>query len=575
MLKLPSGNLVELPGKFPDTVEKQARALRFKDELFKDRHEVKGFTIDDWDTPDLDDAIWLEKTDQGYLIQVTISDVDALVKQYSYVDMEALSRTTTHYFPAHLRNGKMQPKFNIPMLPRVLSENRLSLHEGKIRPTMTVDINLGESLQILGVKIHKTYLTSAKRLGLREYGDRKIVSDPGLPLRDYYQMAQRLNRKRWSEQSLAFQELKEGISTDEDGMVREGSISASSLIVQEFMVLANQAVGALLQANRLSAPFRNHLPVRASAPTREQIIEEIEKNSNYLTMVDNIRATYSKMLGSALYEVDPRGHYGLDAEVYLHFTSPIRRYADLVTHRVVKALIDGDKPPYSREEITELCHYLNHRQRRLATLRATREGKNSFQNYRQYGHLLHTEKHQTPDYVERLLRYLRDHRIGNAYFEFTASDGINIELTCTASVRFQRVRHQVSLTARVDKQRLKNQAARLLLKKVEELVTARPDPIGTSVKPSNNNAKTPLENNTGSVYNLYTYCESHALPRPTYHYESWNGGAWPITCYCQINDQLMVSGHAESRLQAKNQAATKLLEYLQTQENSGRITYPS
>jgi hypothetical protein len=570
MLKLPSGNLTELPGKFPETIEKQAKALQFRDELFKGRTEVKGFTIDDWDSPDLDDAIWLEKTEQGYLIQVTISDVDALVKQYSYVDMEALSRTTTHYFPAHLHNGKLQPKYSIPMLPRVLSENRLSLHEGKLRPTITVEINLGEALQILGVKISKTYLKSTKRLGLREYGHQKIIGDPGLPLRDYYQMAQKLNRKRWSEQSLAFQELKEGISTDEDGMVREGSISASNLIVQEFMVLGNQAVGALLQANRLSAPFRNHLPVRASAPTREQIIEEIETNSNYLTMVDNIRAIYSKMLGSALYEVDPQGHYGLGAEVYLHFTSPIRRYPDLVTHRVVKALIDGEKPPYSREEMTELCQYLNHRQRRLATLRATREGKNSFQNYRQYGHLLHAEKQRTPDYLDRLLHYLRDHRIGNAYFEFTASDGINIDLTCTASVRFQRVRLQVDFTARADKQAVKNQAARLLMKKVEELVSARPEQLGLSVKPANNNGKTPFENGNGSVYQLYTFCEQNNLDRPMYHYESWNGGAWPITCFCQISDKLMVSGHGESRLAAKNEAASKLLDYLQSNPRPNR-----
>lgn len=156
MLKLPSNNLTELPGKFPEPVENEARSAELKDKVFRDRVRVKGFTIDDIDSPDLDDAIWLEKTESSWHVQVSISDVDTLVSRDSYTDVEALSRVHTHYFPPKETETKVLPKYSIPMLPRVLSENRLSLREGAPRPTMTVDITLSPELKLLGVKVKAT-----------------------------------------------------------------------------------------------------------------------------------------------------------------------------------------------------------------------------------------------------------------------------------------------------------------------------------------------------------------------------------------------------------------------------------
>lgn len=564
MLKLPGDNLTEFPGRFPEQVEQQAQRLAknidFRDELFEDREEVSGFTLDAADSPDLDDAIWLRQTAQGWLIQVTISDVDALIKKDSYIDIEALSRVTSHYFPEKTNGaGRILPKQIIPMLPKVLSENKLSLLQGKLRPTLTAEIHLSPNLQILSLKVKKTYLRSARRLGLREYGGQKIISDPGLPLRDYYQMAKALNRKRWSEESLAFQEIRDGVSTDEDGRVGEGSISAASLIVQEFMVLANQAVAQLMKDQQLAVPFRNHQPARHSPPTRLQIIREIEKARDYLVLVDNIRAIYNKFLSSAVYEPESKGHFGLGLTSYLHFTSPIRRYADLVVHRAVKALIDGEAPPYSQSDMSRLCHHLNQRQRRLATLRATRDGTNSLNNYRVYGHLLQHDLQKQPDYMENLLAYLWDNRIGNAYFEFTASDGINIELKCRASVRYQRLLHQVTVTARTDKLTVKNEAARLLLKEIRKLVAQGPAILPSALKPKRASAEIP-----GVIANLYNFCEQRGFDRPSFHYEAWNGGALPLSCHCQIDESLSVIGYGDSRIEAKTEAATKLLTYLQS-----------
>jgi len=570
MLKLPHNNLTVLPGKFPETVDREARNSIFRDELFRDRKEVTGFTLDAADSPDLDDAIWLQPNEYGgWRVLVSISDVDALVRKDSYLDVEALSRLHSHYFPEKKDNGRSRPKMVIPMLPKVLSENRLSLLEGKPRPTMTVEMEIGPQLNLISIKAYESYIKSARRLGLREYGDRKIIGDPGLPLRDYYQMARKLNCKRWSEQSLAFQELGEGISTDEEGMVREGSLSASSLIVQEFMVLTNYAVAQLLQEENQSAPFRNHQPVRASPPTREQIILEIERNPDYLTLIDNIRDTYRKALGGAIYEDKSSGHFGLGLPTYTHFTSPLRRYADLLVHRVVKALLHGEKPPYTARDMKSLCHYINQRSRRLATLRSNYEGRNSLNNYRSYGHLLAREKEKTPDFVEKLLDYLKTNRIGNASFEFTASPGMNIEVTCQASVRLQRIRHSVSFTARADKQTVKNEAARLLLKKVRLLSESLPPPKKKNTSTSRLDMEFPA-NDHGSVPELYEYCDHSGFATPTFHYEIWNGGLRPIACQCRISESMAVAGYGESRLAAKTEAAAKMLNYLTSGEHISR-----
>ncbi len=577
MLKLPGYNLSELPGKFPDAVLKEAKKAVFRDEVFRDREEVKGFTIDDIESADLDDAIWLEKIGRGWRVQVTISDVDTLVRKDSYIDLEALSRVHTHYFPAREQGERTLPRYSIPMLPHVLSDYRLSLREGQLRPTITVEVTLSPQLKLLGIQVKKTALRSLRRLGLREYAATRVIGDPGLPLWNYYQLARGLNSKRWSEgQGIAFQELSEGIRTNEDGVVEEGSLSVSSLVVQEFMVLANHAVGILLRENRRLAPFRNHLPDRRKAPTRQQIIAEIERTSDYLQLVDNLRSTYNKFLGSARYEAKPGQHFGIGLPVYIHFTSPIRRYADLVAHRVVKALIDGERPPYRRAEMIQLCSYLNQRARRLATLRSIQSGTNSLHNYRSYGHLLQREKKRREDFVVKLLDFLKEHRIGNAFFEFSASDGFNIELTCRAAVRFEKVRHQVLVTARADKQTVKNEAARLLYRKIRSLVAG----AGKAGRGRNSDDRSAAQahrphsesKTEGPLAEIYQYCQEQNLETPTFHYECWSGGPGPISCHCRLSEALRVTGYGETREASRRAAAAKMLEYLKSGQ---RLPYGS
>ncbi len=594
MLDLPKDNPRELPSaEFAPEIEREAQMAVLRSQQIDERIPVQGFTLDAMESKDLDDAIWLERSNGEWRVLVTISDVDALVPMGSLLDREAVTRVTSHYFPERSRDGKVEPKYVIPMLPTILSEKHLSLQEGESRLTLTVEMLLTGDFRPISADIKRTRLVSAKKLGLSEYGDRKIIGDPGLPLRDYYHMAKGLNHKRWSDPGWAYQELKNGISTNEDGMVREGSLSAASLIVQEFMVLTNQAVAELLNRENLAAPFRNHLPARNSPPTKAQIRAEIERNSDYRKLVDDLRATYQKLLGSALYEAAPAGHFGLGIPAYTHFTSPIRRYADLVIHRIVKAHLSGAKSPYTPEEIQQLCLYLNKRNRDLATIRAHQERRHSLKNYRQFGHLLPKEKEDGPDYMESLLTYLRDNRIGNAFFEYSCSEGFLIQLSCKASVRFQRIRHVVEVTARAALQDVKNEAARLLLEKIQELMEANPPEQKKKDLKYQKSPESP-ETGPGVVARLYQYCEEHGFPVPSIYYESWNGGLFynketgeysvarepgcekppdgeemdqnlvPIVCHCDISASLTMDGFGRNRQTAKEEAARKMLDYLQS-----------
>lgn len=565
-LILPANNIGELPSvKFPEAVEQLARRLEFADNLFTDREEVNGFTIDAADSADLDDAIQLKKTASGWLAQVTISDVDSLVSQDSYVDYEALSRVSTQYYGETKRNGELR-KHSVPMIPRVLSEHRLSLHEGKVRPTMTVQIELNESGKILKIEIVKTYLRSSRRMSHQEYEGTRIVGDPGLPMNTYLQFAKMLAANRWEEGSLGFQELKQGITTDEEGMVKQGSVSAANQIVQEFMILANRAIAIFFQENSMDAPFRIHTPSDGLAPTRQQIIEEVERTSDYLALVDNLRSIFNKYLSGAIYSPAPDRHFGLGLSAYLHFTSPIRRYADLINHRIAKAIIEEKEPPYSTEEMRRLCQYMNERNRRFLTLRSIKSGKHSFHIYQNSASSLRSNPEKSNGHdVEHLMEYLSAHRIGNPIFEFSAKPGINIQLTCKLAVRFQKRRHVVEFSARTDKATVKNTAARRLLKLIKSLhqnfLSEQNGATHTlhQEKIKRQNSETRNEKPVGQ---LFQYCRDHNLPSPNFHYEIWSGGVMPITCYCRITNELAVTGHGPSRVQSKHVAAQKLLNYL-------------
>ena len=555
-LFLPERNLVALPSqKFPIEAEKIAKALDFKPELFEDREAVSGFTVDDAASPDLDDAIHLQETLEGWRADITISDVDSLVSKDSYLDKTALDRVATQYF-GDIKGKKVA----IPMLPKVLSEYRLSLHEEQLRPTMTVRVWLSKDCSVHKVALIKSCLRSSRRMAHSDYHGAKIVGDPGLPMNTYLQFAKQLAARRWSQGSIGMQSLRPGFNTDEEGMIRQGSVSAANQIVQEFMILANTSVAKFFQEYQQSAPFRVHLAVDAHTPTRRQIIEEVERNTDYLSLMDNLRFIYNKYLCGALYQPETGEHFGLGVDAYLHFTSPIRRYVDLVNHRIAKALIDDTEPPYSKEEIAQICDYLNVRLRRIQTLRSIKSGKHSFHNYRQSvapNSSRTAEKSINVD-LDGLFAFQSANRIGNITFEFKAKPGINIELTCTASARYQGIRYSEIFSARTDKMTVKNEAARRLHKRLRQVISEQVSTEHQKKMPDN----VPLIPKTTAAGQLVDYCRENGLPIPGFHYEIWGGGVMPITCFCRLTEEKIVSGYGPNSKLAKSAAAEKMLDYL-------------
>jgi len=305
------------------------------EEIFEGRKEVRGLTIDGPRSLDLDDAIWLEKNGDDYIVHVSITDL-SIVKIDSYEDKNALRQGYTHYFSTG----------NRPLFPRKLSEKYLSLLEKKKRPTLTVSIPINENIEIGEAKIEQTFIRSYKKLSY-EQAEKLMDSDDDPFLAEAYHLSKKLFEKRRAEGALVYYDKNNDFTTDEEGniiILTEERKYNSHILIQEFMILANQAVAQFFVKNDITGLFRNHRAKRL-APDRNDLLIDLENTlaeGNY-NRINTFRNKLNLILERALYEPTVSGHYGLNLPVYLHFTSPIRRYADLVNHRQLVAFLGGPR----------------------------------------------------------------------------------------------------------------------------------------------------------------------------------------------------------------------------------------
>ena len=324
----------------------EAEALCLSDTLWQ-RPQVQGVTIDGPTSQDLDDAIYLEATTTGATASIHIADVAELVTISSTLDKVALARTQTRY----LSRG------NIPMLPPALSEDKLSLLEGQPRPTLTVRVTLNHQAEIQSTDIFESWLISAKRFSY-EQADR-ICQQPEHPFSELLQRCQawakRLNQERRNQGAIGGQFNASGFWVNEDGAVvsTEGKRFHAQLIIQEFMILANRAVAHWFAERDTLALYRNHT-TRTIAPEREQIMQALLTTGS----MELIRQKLQNWMNKAEYNPTLIGHFALNLTAYCHFTSPIRRLADLLNHRIIKALIHEQPHPYRQVELEQLCTYI-------------------------------------------------------------------------------------------------------------------------------------------------------------------------------------------------------------------------
>ena len=301
---------------------------------------VKGFTIDSQQARDLDDAIWVETHGELGKIQIHIADPTAVIERDSPLERGVRKRLSTLY----LAKGRM------PMLPPALCEQKLSLLEGEPKLTLTLEIELKSTGEILRHQIFESCFVSVGKLSYQEA--EQITNNPEhqlfLALNSAQMWAQVLNRVRVKQGAFAGI-IKGDFYLNEEGQIQTFSCR-SEVLIAEYMILANTVMAQWLAEKSLNCLYRNHLPK-----------PELELNWSDLESADNqdFRAHYSHCLGKASYGHLCQGHLALATPYYLHFTSPLRRAADFIVHRIVKAYLAGQTCPYSQAEIKTFAAEIN------------------------------------------------------------------------------------------------------------------------------------------------------------------------------------------------------------------------
>ncbi len=345
--------------------EAQALPSKVTEEMVvgrRDLRKVPTFTIDGMDAKDFDDALSLERVGgrgkkARYIVGVHIADVAHYVKEGSYLDEEAHKRTTSVYLPGRV----------LPMLPPELSNGICSLVEGEWRLSFSVMAELDSEAKVKSVSFQKTVIKSNARLTYEEVqnffegerlplGKRRLEHD----LKQLLVLSQTLRKERLDQGALDFDFTEAKISF-EDGEMQVMPIRSNNArqLIEEFMLLANRLVAKELAQKNIPGLFRVH-----EEPS-EKKLQDLQKSLAKLgytidlktytpqTLQEIIRQAASKperelvntlllrSLKQARYHADNLGHFGLAFEHYLHFTSPIRRYPDLVVHRILNLSLTG------------------------------------------------------------------------------------------------------------------------------------------------------------------------------------------------------------------------------------------
>lgn len=324
------------------------------------RKEVTGFTIDGPFSVDLDDALWIEKNDDGYVAHISIADAGAFVPMNSRIDFRALSLGFTRYFSS---GG-----ISCPMLPKHLISYYLTLEEGEKRPTITLSVPISEKLEFGEANLEHTYLTSCARLTYED-ADRFMQEGNAFSLRDAQTLSKRLLEKRKSDGAFVLFNREKGLAVNEEGNLvsfAKASMHNSYILVQEFMILANQIVAQYFSRNNIPCLYRNHLP-GDDAPERSEMLNRLESAlaSGDTQILRELCKSISSSVCRASYGVDTKGHFGLNLRSYLHFTSPMRRYADLVNNRQLTAHLLGRDLPYNSENLEDIAAHLNGLKQRI------------------------------------------------------------------------------------------------------------------------------------------------------------------------------------------------------------------
>jgi len=364
-----------LPSEFPKEVLREAERIpeKISARQLEGREDLRRefvVTIDPDDARDFDDAIQVDQTNGGWRLWVHIADVAAYVPPGSALDREARRRGNSVYLPDRV----------IPMLPERLSNQICSLQPGVDRLTHSVFIQFDRRGVARSARFTRSVIRSAHRLTYKEA--HAILTSPrrdrlGERLQIAWQLAALLRRRRFEQGALDLDFPEAKVWLDEQGYpvkLERVENDESHQLIEEFMLAANEAVARELKRRGIPTIYRIH-----ESPDPDKLAEYREFVLSFHYKVGDLNHRHElqrllaairgkpeeqalkvallKSLKRARYDPRPLGHYGLAKANYLHFTSPIRRYADLVVHR---ALAQNAAPPRSRPDMAELASIAEH-----------------------------------------------------------------------------------------------------------------------------------------------------------------------------------------------------------------------
>ncbi|MCS1409839.1 MAG: Ribonuclease R [Verrucomicrobia subdivision 3 bacterium] len=350
----------DLPLRFPQSVLREARRLG-NEVTATDREgrvDCRGhgvITIDPEDAKDFDDAFFLRRLGGSeWKLWVHIADVSHYVRPGSYLDKEAQKRGNSTYLVDRV----------IPMFPEALSNELCSLKPNVDRLTKCVEFVLRENGEVIRSRTYSATIHSKRRLAYEEALGilrEKPIDRIGEMLHQANKLAQAIRKRRFRAGSLDLDFPENKIHLNDDGTVNRVELVENDIshqLIEEFMLLANEAIASRLMSRRSPTIYRIHEPPaeRKLREYREEVLShnipcgnlqqprEVQKLLKRLATVPigkALKIGFLRSLMRARYATSPIGHYGLAKAKYTHFTSPIRRYADLVAHR---SLFEKHKP---------------------------------------------------------------------------------------------------------------------------------------------------------------------------------------------------------------------------------------
>ena len=346
-------------------------------------------TIDGADARDFDDAVFAEpRRGGGWRLIVAIADVSHYVKVGNALDKEAYDRSTSTYFPG----------FVVPMLPETLSNGICSLNPKVDRLCMVCDMVVDADGSVSKSKFYDAVMLSHARLtydkvweavGLKEEGARHEVSDVLPQLENLHALYKAMAKQRKKRGAIDFETPEVKFRLDQTGSVESMGASERNdahKLIEECMIAANVQAALFLEKKKIPALFRAHEP--PPAEKYEDLQQFLKEFKLHMPPVDEVTpADFSEILrmvkdrpereliqnvllrsqSMAAYQPDNRGHFGLALQAYAHFTSPIRRYPDLLVHRAIRFALTGRKPAdytYTPAEMAAMAVHCSQRERR-------------------------------------------------------------------------------------------------------------------------------------------------------------------------------------------------------------------